>query len=60
MEGVFEGSEITPNQLELKSRVETPLVKMRSNFRMNLVLASLCGLIFVALFIFVDGFGSGC
>lgn len=56
MSSSFDGPEITPNQLTLKSRVETPLAKMRSNFRMNLVLAGICGFIFVALFILVEGF----
>lgn len=52
----FDGPRITQKQLELKSRVETPLKKMRSNFRMNLVLAGICGFIFVTLFFLVDGF----
>lgn len=56
MEPTFEGPEITKKQLIVKSRVETPLTKMRSNFRMNLVLAGICGIIFVVLFLFVDGF----
>lgn len=56
MDPCFEGPEIKLKQLELKSRVETPLTKMRSNFRMNLVLAGISTLIMVTLFILVDGF----
>lgn len=56
MDSAFDGPRITQTQLELKSRVETPLTKLRSNFRLNLVLANICGIIFIALFLFVDGF----
>ncbi len=56
MDPSFEGPEIKLKQLELKSLVETPLTKMRSNFRMNLVLAGISTLIMGTLFILVDGF----
>jgi len=56
MDHSFEGPEIKLKQLELKSQVETPLTKMRSNFRMNLVLAGISTLIMGSLFILVDGF----
>lgn len=56
LDSVFDGPEITQRQLGLKSRVETPLTKLKSNFRTNLALAGVCTLIMAALFLMVDGF----
>lgn len=56
MDSSFEGPEITGKQLELKSRVDNPLSKLKSNFRLNLLLSILCALIMAMIFIMTDGF----
>lgn len=52
----FDGPEITRMQLELKSRVDNPLSKLKSNFRLNLFLCLICSLIMATIFILMDGF----
>ncbi len=56
MDSSFEGPAITQKQLEIKSRVDNPVTKLRSNFRINLIMAVICSLIMGAIFILVDGF----
>ena len=55
MDASFEGPEITNRQLKLKSRVDMPLAKLQSNFRMNLVLAVICTALMAVLFYMSDG-----
>jgi hypothetical protein len=56
LDSSFDGPVITQKQLELKSRVDNPVSKLRSNFRANLIMAGLCSLLMGAIFIFFDGF----
>jgi hypothetical protein len=56
MGSVFDGPAITQKQLELKSRVDNPVSKLKSNFRVNLIMGVLCSLIMGAIFILADGF----
>ena len=52
----FEGPEITKMQINLKSRVEMPLEKLRSNVRLNLAMGFICMIILGAVFVIFDGF----
>lgn len=56
MDANFEGPKITQQQLELKSRVDTPINKLKTNFMINLGLYCLSTLIMAVLFVWADGF----